>query len=99
MNKTRLLKGFRFFYNGNKVLECVFCCKCGSGGALIDYAAKEQDKDMRPELTSHIIFLEQWQLLEVGIGCRVLTEGFAISAGKVTEAASDVADWLRGLRC
>lgn len=52
------------------MLECVFRCKCGSGGALIDYAAKEQDKDMRPELTSHIIFLENWQLLEVGIGYR-----------------------------
>ena len=26
----------------------------GDGGALIDYAAEEQEEDARPELTSHI---------------------------------------------
>lgn len=36
------------------------------GGKLIDYAADEQANDMRPELTSHIENLEQYDVIFVG---------------------------------
>ena len=36
------------------------------GGELIDYAAQEQDEDARPELTSHIENLEQYDTIFVG---------------------------------
>ena len=38
----------------------------GDGGALIDYAAEEQDADARPELTSHIENLEDYDVIFVG---------------------------------
>lgn len=38
----------------------------GDGGALIDYAAEEQDVDARPELTSHIENLEDYDVIFVG---------------------------------
>lgn len=38
----------------------------GDGGALIDYAAKEQDEEARPELTSHIENLEDYNVIFVG---------------------------------
>lgn len=36
------------------------------GGALIDYAAQEQDDNVRPELTSHIENLEDYDIIFVG---------------------------------
>ena len=36
------------------------------GGALIDYAAQEQDQDARPELTSHIENLDQYDTVFIG---------------------------------
>lgn len=36
------------------------------GGELIDYAAQEQDKNARPELTSHIENLEQYDTIFIG---------------------------------
>lgn len=36
------------------------------GGALIDYAAEEQDADARPELTSHIENLGDYDTIFVG---------------------------------
>ena len=36
------------------------------GGKLIDYAAEEQDENARPELTSHIENLEQYDTIFVG---------------------------------
>lgn len=36
------------------------------GGALIDYAAKEQDENARPELTSHIEDLSRYDTIFVG---------------------------------
>lgn len=36
------------------------------GGDLIDYAAQEQDEDARPELTSHIENLDQYDTIFVG---------------------------------
>ena len=36
------------------------------GGELIDYAAEEQDENARPELTSHIEDLEQYDTIFVG---------------------------------
>ncbi len=36
------------------------------GGELIDYAAEEQDENVRPELTSHIENLEQYDTIFVG---------------------------------
>ncbi|MGN1232263.1 MAG: flavodoxin [Candidatus Cryptobacteroides sp.] len=36
------------------------------GGALIDYAAQEQDDNVRPELTSHIEDLEDYDIIFVG---------------------------------
>lgn len=38
----------------------------GDGGALIDYAAEEQDEDARPELTSHIENLDNYEVIFVG---------------------------------
>ena len=38
----------------------------GDGGKLIDYAQKEQDKDVRPELTSHIDNLDDYSVIFVG---------------------------------
>jgi len=38
----------------------------GDGGALIDYAAEEQDADARPELTSHIENLDDYDIIFVG---------------------------------
>lgn len=38
----------------------------GDGGKLIDYAQEEQDKDERPELTSHIDNLDDYQVIFVG---------------------------------
>lgn len=38
----------------------------GDGGALIDYAAEEQDEDARPELTSHIEGLDDYDVIFVG---------------------------------
>lgn len=38
----------------------------GDGGALIDYAAEEQDKDARPELTSHIENLDDYDVIFIG---------------------------------
>ena len=38
----------------------------GDGGALIDYAAKEQDEDVRPELTSHIENLDDYDIIFTG---------------------------------
>lgn len=38
----------------------------GDGGALIDYAAEEQDEDVRPELTSHIDNLENYDVIFIG---------------------------------
>lgn len=38
----------------------------GDGGALIDYAANEQDEDARPELTSHIEGLDDYDVIFVG---------------------------------
>lgn len=38
----------------------------GDGGALIDYAAEEQDEETRPELTSHIDNLEDYDVIFVG---------------------------------
>ena len=36
------------------------------GGELIDYAAQEQDENARPELTSHIENLEQYDTIFIG---------------------------------
>ena len=36
------------------------------GGELIDYAAQEQDENARPELTSHIENLDQYDTIFVG---------------------------------
>ena len=36
------------------------------GGELIDYAAEEQDADARPELTSHIENLDQYDTIFIG---------------------------------
>lgn len=36
------------------------------GGELIDYAAEEQDENARPELTSHIENLEQYDTIFIG---------------------------------
>ena len=38
----------------------------GDGGELIDYAAKEQEEDVRPELTTHIENLEAYDTIFVG---------------------------------
>lgn len=38
----------------------------GDGGALIDYAAEEQEEDARPELTSHIENLDDYDIIFVG---------------------------------
>ncbi len=38
----------------------------GDGGELIDYAAKEQDENVRPELTSHIENLDDYDVIFVG---------------------------------
>lgn len=38
----------------------------GDGGALIDYAAEEQEEDARPELTSHIDHLDEYQVIFIG---------------------------------
>ena len=38
----------------------------GDGGELIDYAAKEQDEDARPELTSHIENPDDYDVIFVG---------------------------------
>ena len=38
----------------------------GDGGALIDYAAQEQDEDARPELTSHIENFDDYDVYFVG---------------------------------
>lgn len=38
----------------------------GDGGALIDYAAQEQDEDARPELTSHIENLDDYDIYFIG---------------------------------
>ena len=38
----------------------------GDGGELIDYAAEEQDEDARPELTSHIENLDDYDIIFVG---------------------------------
>ncbi len=38
----------------------------GDGGALIDYAAQEQDEDARPELTSHIDNLDDYDICFIG---------------------------------
>lgn len=38
----------------------------GDGGRLVDYAAEEQDGDVRPELTSHIENLDQYDVVFVG---------------------------------
>lgn len=117
----------------------------GDGRELIDYAAVEQDENARPELTSHIENLEDYDTIFVGYpnwwadlpmvlysffdeydfsgktiipfnvhnGSRfsgtidtiqelepeanVVTDGFTVSESVVADAASDVADWLRGL--
>ena len=36
------------------------------GGELIDYAAQEQDENARPELTSHIEDLDQYDTIFIG---------------------------------
>ena len=38
----------------------------GDGGRLVDYAAEEQDENARPELTSHIDNLDQYDVVFVG---------------------------------
>ena len=38
----------------------------GDGGKLIDYAAEEQDNDVRPELTNHIENFDQYDVVFVG---------------------------------
>lgn len=38
----------------------------GDGGALIDYAAGEQEEDVRPELTSHIDHLDDYHVIFIG---------------------------------
>ena len=38
----------------------------GDGGELIDYAAKEQDDDVRPELVNHIENFDQYDVVFVG---------------------------------
>lgn len=38
----------------------------GDGGELIDYAAEEQDEDARPELTSHIDNLDDYDVIFIG---------------------------------
>lgn len=38
----------------------------GDGGALIDYAAQEQDEDARPELTSHIENPDDYDIFFIG---------------------------------
>lgn len=38
----------------------------GDGGALIDYAAQEQDEDARPELTSHIENPDDYDIYFIG---------------------------------
>lgn len=38
----------------------------GDGGKLIDYAQEEQDKDARPELTTHIDNLDDYSVIFVG---------------------------------
>lgn len=38
----------------------------GDGGELIDYAAKEQDENVRPELISHIENLDDYDVIFVG---------------------------------
>lgn len=38
----------------------------GDGGKLIEYAQKEQDKDERPELTSHIDNLDDYSVIFIG---------------------------------
>lgn len=38
----------------------------GDGGALIDYAAQEQNEDVRPELTSHIENIDDYDIYFVG---------------------------------
>ena len=38
----------------------------GDGGELIDYVAKEQDEDARPELTSHIENPDDYDVIFVG---------------------------------
>lgn len=38
----------------------------GDGGRLVDYAAEEQDENARPELTSHIENLDQYDVVFVG---------------------------------
>ena len=38
----------------------------GDGGALIDYAAEEQEEDARPELTSHIENLDDYDVIFIG---------------------------------
>ena len=38
----------------------------GDGGKLIEYAQEEQDKDERPEITSHIDNLDDYQVIFVG---------------------------------
>lgn len=38
----------------------------GDGGALIDYAAEEQEEDARPELTSHIENPDDYDIIFVG---------------------------------
>lgn len=38
----------------------------GDGGKLIDYAQEEQDKDERPELTTHIDNLDDYNVIFVG---------------------------------
>lgn len=38
----------------------------GDGGELIDYAAEEQEEDARPELTSHIENLDDYEVIFVG---------------------------------
>ena len=42
----------------------------GDGGRLVDYAAEEQDGDVRPELTSHIENLDQYDVVFVGYPTR-----------------------------
>ena len=71
------------------------------GGELIDYAAKEQEEDARPELTNHIEGLDEYGTIEtiqeLEPEATVITDGFTVNERDVPEAADDVEDWLEGI--
>ncbi|MDO4331292.1 MAG: hypothetical protein Q4C58_01235 [Eubacteriales bacterium] len=69
---------------------------------LIEYASVEQDNDERPELTSHIENLDEYDTIQkLEPDATVISDGFTVShetaAASVSDVAADVEEWLHGL--